>query len=94
MGLEGPNVLHSIYLRWVHFTNKTLVEIENYNVVLNNCTKSPKTKTRKAVKPLVLSTGIEPPSSVAFPLPRTHHLVARRRRNPIRSSGWGIHHGG
>jgi hypothetical protein len=61
MGLEGPNVLHSIYLRWVHFTNKTLVEIENYNVVLNNCTKSPKTKTRKAVKPLV-SVSFPPPS--------------------------------
>lgn len=86
MGLEGPNVLHSIYLRWVHFTNRTLVEIENYSIVLNSCTKDPKTKTRKAVKPLV---------SVSFPPPRTHHcLVARRRMNLTRSSSWGLKRGG
>jgi hypothetical protein len=45
---------------------------------MENCIKTSKRKTGKAIGSLVLSNGFEPPPSASLTLPGTNHLAVRR----------------
>jgi hypothetical protein len=84
-GYQRTPMLHSLHHGWVHFTYVTLIEKQNYSIVLNICTKDLETKNWKAIKSLVVSIGFEPPPRPALTPLGTPHLASRRCQALTRS---------